>query len=209
MAKDMLPIVSSRPYRGAMAATGQDGSDEGGAIVPDTKDWTWTLDRSCPDCGFEAGAVAVESIAALTTELTAPWLDVLARSDVASRPASSVWSPLEYSCHVRDVCLVFGGRLRLMLDEDDPTFPNWDQDETAVRERYGAQDPSVVGRELVEAASVVSAGFAAVKGNQWSRSGLRSNGSTFTVASLGAYFLHDLAHHLVDVGVLRPSTGGR
>jgi hypothetical protein len=27
------------------------------AIEPDEKDWTWTLDRSCPDCGFEAAAV--------------------------------------------------------------------------------------------------------------------------------------------------------
>src|SRR5690242_18838112 len=23
-------------------------------VVPDTKDWTWTLERPCPDCGFEA-----------------------------------------------------------------------------------------------------------------------------------------------------------
>jgi hypothetical protein len=22
------------------------------AIVPDTKDWTWALQRSCPECGF-------------------------------------------------------------------------------------------------------------------------------------------------------------
>lgn len=24
------------------------------AIEPDTKDWTWVLDRPCPECGFEA-----------------------------------------------------------------------------------------------------------------------------------------------------------
>jgi hypothetical protein len=35
---------------------------------------------------------------------------------------------------------------------------------------------------------------------QWDRRGLRSNGSQFTVLTLGQYFLHDLAHHLVDVG---------
>ena len=23
-------------------------------IEPDTKDWTWVLDRPCPECGFEA-----------------------------------------------------------------------------------------------------------------------------------------------------------
>jgi hypothetical protein len=32
------------------------------AITPDTKDWTWVLERQCPDCGFEASAFARNSI---------------------------------------------------------------------------------------------------------------------------------------------------
>ena len=43
------------------------------------------------------------------------------------------------------------------------------------------------------------AGFAAVRDDQWGRTGLRSDGSEFTVLTLGQYFLHELAHHLVDV----------
>ncbi|KQZ91076.1 methyltransferase type 12 [Phycicoccus sp. Root563] len=179
------------------------------AVEPDTKDWTWTLERACPECGFEAAAVAAESVAGLTVELTMPWQQVLARDDVANRPGPGVWSPLEYACHVRDVCRVFGGRVRLMLDEDEPTFPNWDQDETALEEGYGAQDPLLVGRQLAEAADAVAASFAGVEGDQWARRGLRSNGSAFTVESLGRYFLHDLAHHLVDVGAVRPWSGDR
>ena len=35
-------------------------------IVPDTKDWTWTLQRPCPDCGFDAGSVAAADIAPTT-----------------------------------------------------------------------------------------------------------------------------------------------
>ena len=139
----------------------------------------------------------------LTTELTAPWTEVLERRDAASRPSPDTWSPVEYACHVRDVCRVFDGRLRLMLEQDEPTFPNWDQDETAVQERYGAQHPSVVGPELAEAADAMAARFATVADDQWARRGLRSNGSVFTVQSLGRYFLHDLAHHLVDVGATR------
>ena len=129
---------------------------------------------------------------------------MLARDDVASRPATGVWSPLEYACHVRDVCRVFGGRLQLMLEQDDPAFPDWDQDETAVQERYGAQDPSVVRHELAAAADEVAARFRSVEPDQWTRRGTRSNGSVFTVESIGQYFLHDLAHHLVDVGVTHP-----
>jgi hypothetical protein len=38
-----------------------------------------------------------------------------------------------------------------------------------------------------------------VVGAAWDRPGLRSNGSRFTVASLGRYHLHDVVHHLRDV----------
>jgi hypothetical protein len=46
----------------------------------------------------------------------------------------------------------------------------------------------------------VSDRFAGVQEGEWSRTGVRSNGSRFTVLTLGQYMLHDLAHHLVDVG---------
>jgi hypothetical protein len=173
------------------------GSD---AVVPDTKDWTWTVGRACPECGFDASAVQAPLVAERVLALTAPWPAVLSRPEVSRRPEPGVWSPLEYGCHVRDVCRVFEGRVRLMLTADDPRFANWDQDATAVEEDYAQQDPDVVAAELTEAAARASAAFAEVGDDQWDRRGLRSNGSQFTVLTLGQYFLHDLAHHLVDVG---------
>ena len=83
---------------------------------------------------------------------------MLAARDAAARPGP-VWSPLEYACHVRDVHRVFGERVRLMLAEDDPLFANWDQDETALAERYGEQDPAAVADELVEAAEAARRGL--------------------------------------------------
>ena len=82
-----------------------------------------------------------------------------------------MWSPLEYACHVRDVFRLFDHRLGLMLTEDDPLFANWDQDETAVSERYGEQDPAVVAAELAAAAEAIATSFAAVDGEQWERRG--------------------------------------
>ena len=43
-----------------------------------------------------------------------------------------------------------------MLDQDNPTFANWDQDATAVEGRYSEQDAEKVALELEDAASVVS-----------------------------------------------------
>jgi hypothetical protein len=169
-------------------------------ITPDDKDWTWTLEQPCPDCGFAAGDVPGEEVAGRISDLTAPWGEVLARADVRERPAPGVWSALEYGAHVRDVCVLFRERLALMLIGDEPRFANWDQDVTAVESAYAAQDPAVVAGELAAAASAWSAAYAGVSGDQWGRPGVRSNGSVFTVLTLGQYGLHDLAHHLWDVG---------
>ena len=169
-------------------------------IAPDDKDWTWTLDRACPDCGFDAGAVGAAEIAGLVTAYTASWGEVLARPDAATRPDPSTWSPLEYACHVRDVCDLFAARVRLMLDEDGARFANWDQDVTAVESRYAEQSPDAVAVEIPVAAGRLHDAYAGLSGSEWERRGLRSNGSEFTVLTLGRYGLHDLAHHLWDVG---------
>ena len=113
------------------------------------------------------------------------------------------WSVLEYGCHVRDVYRVFDGRLSRMVGEVDPLFDNWDQDETAVSERYGLQDPSAVRIDLLAAEEALAARYDGVSDDQWGRPGRRSNGDTFTVETLGRYMAHDPVHHLWDIGADR------
>lgn len=169
-------------------------------IAPDIKDWTWVLERPCPECGFVASGVDRAAIGDEVRAAVPRWVEALERPDARVRPAPLVWSPLEYGAHVRDVLRVFDERLRLMLTHDDPQFANWDQDATAVADRYDLQDPAVVADELTAATVVIAADFDAVPPDAWERPGRRSNGSVFTVASLGAYLLHDVVHHLQDVG---------
>lgn len=168
-------------------------------IDPDTKDWTWVLDRPCPDCGFDASTVPGPEVPERLRAAVPVWVAVLECADVRHRPRPDVWSPLEYAAHVRDVCRNFDRRLRRMLAEDDPTFDNWDQDATAAEERYGEQDPAAVATELQVAADTLADRFAAVEGGQWERTGTRSDGARFTVDRFARYFLHDVAHHLHDV----------
>jgi len=168
-------------------------------IEPDDKDWTWVLKQACPDCGFDAGTVAGPQVAARLRANAARWPAVFARADVRVRPEPRVWSPLEYGCHVRDVCRVFESRVNLMRSEVDPAFENWDQDATAIADAYGAQDPAVVSGEFSAAAESAAAAFDRVGEGDWQRTGRRSNGSVFSIETLGQYFLHDLTHHLHDV----------
>ena len=160
----------------------------------DTKNWTWVLDRPCGECGFDASALTVDQIVPALVQACDTLADA---AQDTSRPAPEVWSPLEYACHVRDVCRVFSTRLTLMLTEDDPAFANWDQDETALEDRYGEQEPAVVADDLRADSRALALQFAAV--TDWERTGIRSDGSRFTVRTLGQYLLHDLVHHAWDV----------
>lgn len=171
------------------------------APEPDTQDWTWVVDRPCGECGFDAASVAAEEIGGRTrlaaAEVAAAVTDDPERA--RRRPQPVVWSPLEYACHVRDVCRLYAFRLALMLEEDGPSYPNWDQDATAIAERYDLQDPSEVAVELVAAAGDLADAFEEVEGAQWQRTGLRSDGAAFTVDRFARYLLHDLEHHVHDV----------
>lgn len=169
-------------------------------VEPDRKDWTWVLERPCPECGYDASAVVGAEVPALVRADAAAWAEVLADGPAARRrPRPGVWSASEYACHVRDVHRLFDVRLARMLAEDDPLFDDWDQDGTAVRERYSEQDPGVVLEQLADAAERIARAFEAVDGEQWSRAGRRSDGARFTVDSFARYYLHDVVHHRHDV----------
>ena len=96
--------------------------------------------------------------------------------------------------------LPFDRGLQLLPHEEDSLWANWDQDETAVESKYWEQEPATVAKELALAAVAILSSFAEVQGEQWQRTGRRSNGSVFTVDSFARYFMHDLVHHVHDVG---------
>ncbi len=172
---------------------------------PEDKNWTWVLERPCPDCGFDRAELARDKLGARLRSNAAAWRAVLSRGDIVSqRPPDDpergpVWSALEYGCHVRDVYEIFGQRIERMLSENNPTLVNWDQDAAAQDKRYQEQDPSRVGYGLAVAAGRVADILDRVSGKQWDRPGQRSDDTPFTVESISLYLYHDVSHHLGDV----------
>jgi hypothetical protein len=169
------------------------------SIEPDGKDWTWVLERPCLECGYDGALVAAADVPGRIRATVPVFVRALAAPGAALRSRADRWSTLEYACHVRDVFVLYTHRLGLMLDQDDPLFPNWDQDESAVVERYGDQDPSVVADELAEAAEVMAEALESVGDDQWRRTGRRGDGKDFTVDTFTRYFLHDIEHHAWDI----------
>ncbi|MFC7620604.1 DinB family protein [Microlunatus sp. GCM10028923] len=166
----------------------------------DTKDWTWTLHRQCPECRLSAGEVSMAELPDRAEAAAAEWVQILtASAGVGIRPRPDVWSPLEYGAHVRDVYQLFDARLALMLVEDEPTFANWDQNESAITGDYASQDPDRVAAELATAAEAFVTRMRGLSEDQYQRVGRRSDGAEFTVTTFCQYFLHDVVHHLWDV----------
>jgi hypothetical protein len=180
-------------------------------IIPDDKNWTWVIERPCPECGYDAGTIDVTRMAELVRANVATWAPLLAHPHARQRPSDDRWSALEYACHVRDVFDLFDERLRRMLTEDGPHFAKWDQDATAIEQRYDLQDPDVVATELAAAGERCARRWEHVGPGDWGRSGVRSDGAVFTVESFARYLLHDPVHHIDDVtrGNAALAMGGR
>ena len=166
-------------------------------ITPDTKDWTWVLEKTCPECGFDVTAFPRERVGELVRANAAEWPGLLDHPEVRTRPSEDRWAAIEYACHVRDVFRLYDERLQMMLEEDDPNYPNWDQDEASAG--YLEEDPAQVATEIAAAAESVAARFDSVDGDAWERTGNRSDGARFTVESFARYFIHDPVHHVHDV----------
>lgn len=170
---------------------------ENQGITPDTRDWAEVLEQGCEQCGF-TGTEPVDTASDEIRDLSGRWTDILG-DDAAVRPAPDTWSPLEYGCHVRDICDLFSYRTALMRDQDDPLLPSWTGDEVAIEQDYAHQDPVEVLPELLAAAEVYAADLDALTVEQWQRPGHRDDGRTFTIETLTRYGLHEMRHHLQDV----------
>lgn len=167
------------------------------AVPPESRDWTFVIAEGCAECGFTPQPPDRTGERLRATIPT--WRSALAGRSAPARPAPTVWSTVEYGCHVRDTCRLFRRRLELMLAEDDPEFANWDQDATAVDNDYVHQDSDEVAATLAAETQATATAFERIRPDQWNRTGRRSDGSTFTVGTLAVYLLHDVEHHVHDV----------
>lgn len=184
---------------GGPTVTPEPGSPE--PVFNDTADWTWVLERRCPECGFDASQTPATDVSTLLRANAGRWQELLSFDPalLRTRPRPDRWSPLEYAYHVRDVFEIYDHRLQLMVEKNGPSYPNWDQDATAVEKDYRSADPSKLSLELAHWADALAVRFDSVGDDQWDRTGFRSDRAEFTIDTFARYFIHDPIHHLYDV----------
>lgn len=169
--------------------------------MTDTKDWTWVLERRCPDCGFSAGSLDPAEVPRVVLATTARFGQALRQPGATARRTPQVWSTTEYVAHVIDVHATMRERLQLVLagGGEPVSFADWDQDAAAIENDYASRTVAELQQALTPAAAMAAQAWMVPQGAQWQWPALRSNGSRFTTMTLGQYYAHDLVHHVWDV----------
>jgi hypothetical protein len=176
-----------------------------------------TESLACDECGYSdeslTAAEAITAIRAFGRRYRAPLTRFLPGEDpdavLRTRPAPTVWSPLEYAAHVRDVFGWYDERIRRSLVEDRPSFDGPDHEEVAEAERYNEQDPTAVADALAANAERLADTLEAVPDGGWDRVHLRG-GKPRSVLLVARRAVHEGNHHLLDIGRgLRANREGR
>jgi hypothetical protein len=158
---------------------------------------------ACPECGFAYGASPRQELAAtLRASADAYPARLTANADTVRRRGSpEQWSPLEYSCHVRDVLLMQRDRVYVALVEDEPSFKPMYRNERVVFDRYDIQTPDLVGEQVVMAADLLCRGLDGLDDAQWVRPLIYGfpDPARRDVEWVAHHTLHELVHHLADI----------
>ncbi|MGP5688926.1 DinB family protein [Glutamicibacter ardleyensis] len=168
-------------------------------IIPDEKNWTFVLESICTQCHHDVRAVSPAQVIEQLPQFVDRYLLALHRPQAKVRTDPARWSDQEYVVHVAEMLITMTARLKLMTSKDDPTFPDWDQDQAAEKGHYNELDTYTAATRLRTSASLYIQNLAAIDPTSYYRQGLRSNGAAFTVATLNQYAWHDVLHHMWDL----------
>jgi len=135
-------------------------------------------------------AVQEELVPALRAEVAGLSRDELTRPEMPGK-----WSVLEVVRHLSDSEIVTGYRIRLILAEDSPAIPGYDQDAWARNLRYREADLEASLRELEALRAGNLALLRTLDEEEWARSGRHSERGEESVRQLFRLVAaHDLVH---------------
>jgi len=157
----------------------------------------------CDGCGFDYDTVEPRAVATALVQGAIAVADLLraGSSQLAVRAQPSVWSPLEYGCHLRDVLLVQRERLLLARRVEQPEMVSMGRDERVEHERYGQQDPQDVARQLVDAAGLFANALEGLSDDAWQRTVVYNypQRSVRSLSWMAQHTLHEVRHHHLDI----------
>lgn len=167
----------------------------------------------CAECGFSYELVQPDAVPGRLRALRSGFSKELAgagRVAVSRRPEPSVWSALEYACHVRDVLLVQRERMIVAQVENVPAVARMHRDERVSLAGYDAHPVSVVLDQLGMAAELCAVAFGALGAGGRARRLVYPwpEATERGVGWVGRHAVHEGEHHLMDVRRVLAAVGG-
>ena len=157
----------------------------------------------CGECGFhyELGAAEAAGAAIVDGVTQFARLVIESNADLRRRPEPRTWSPLEYSCHLRDVLLVQRERVLLARRTDRPSFDSMGRDERVEHDGYADQDPGDVVRQLNDAAAMFVNVLNRLSPQEWDRTVLYNYPELMerSLRWVAVRTLHEVRHHTLDI----------
>jgi uncharacterized damage-inducible protein DinB len=112
------------------------------------------------------------------------------------RPGVGRWSVLEILCHLRDTeRTCFRGRLRKLLTENRPFFPDWDHERAFEHGHYAAEDTRAVLATWRELRQGTLRALEEMPLEEWSKRGRHETQGSITFADVATHVRdHDMTH---------------
>lgn len=157
----------------------------------------------CAECGFtydlSRASAAGKQIGAGISEVAA--LLRQHAGTVSTRRQTSVWSPLEYGCHLRDVLLVQRERILAARRTDRLVCAPMGRDERVEHDGYAEQEPEDVARQVTDAALLVANVLDRLTAGDWTRILVYPFPEPHerSLRWVAIHTLHEVRHHLLDI----------
>ena len=155
---------------------------------------------TCPECTFSYNE-DIDVVSLLPAEVASLTKTLLSDADMRTRRSPTVWSPLEYACHVRDMLLVQRERVLLARRMNRPDCTPMGRDERVTHDGYADQDVPDVTRQLTDAAALFANVLRRLPESDWDRTVLYRYPSPTerTLRWVALHTLHEVQHHLLDI----------
>ena len=157
--------------------------------------------ETCAECGFDSRHYTHDDVMG-TLRAIVPWYGLLTEDVddglLHARPAPDTWSAIEYGEHMTDVLGLHAFGLQWMLDDDAPQFPAIDVQ--PLSEVVSTTPLAEVLAGLTAATATMQQTAKQLKGDARERTGRLAEGETITTGWLERHSVHDMVHHLHDIG---------
>ena len=118
--------------------------------------------------------------------------------------ADGGWSAFNIVCHMRDAAIVYSGRFRWMVFDDNPPLANYNEDRWVADARDTVADLPAIVDEIRASRSDLVRVLSRLPEDAWLRTGRHE---VIGVVTLEPYVRHQLAHELSHLAQLRSVLG--